>query len=354
MAKVVRRQEVFRSLEADFEQEEDWITIVREGQSENGRNYRRSTLERAVEAGIYNGARMFVDHTDGPPLKRSIQELVSGIAETKLDTSFPDGRARVRGRVEWFNDQFKDFAHRAKQHIGVSHDAMLRGFRRRVNGRKYEDIEEIKAANSVDWVVYPSAGGGFEQFYAKEGVEMSEAIDWDAIDEEMLKEKAPELYKSLTAKRATEGKQKQTDDEEEDEEVEEEGKESRQTSKQLDEKAVESIVMRALESVGQKRAAREETTKKVEAMVNRSTLPDLTKQRVIKQFSTAESFEEDAVKEAIEDAKKEVSAIAGPRVSGMGPTGNGKVAGSTAVAFRAHEAVASAFGIKANNKKEKE
>jgi hypothetical protein len=348
MGNPVRRLDIFRVTEADFG-DEDWITIIREGESENGRNYKRATLEKAVQNRVYENMRMFVDHTDGPPLKRSIRELVSGIDQTKLDTSFPDNMARVRGKLTWYNDEFREFASKAKKHIGVSHDAMLKGFRSHKNGRKYEDIDEIKHCNSVDWVVYPSAGGGFDQFYAKEGVEMAEAIDWEAIDEKMLKEKAPDLYQKLIAVHAKEAEGNEGDG----------GEEPTPTpppvaDPKVIERLVESTVTRVLEGVETKQKTRAEVQGKVSELVARSTLPELTKKRVISQFTGAEAFEEDAVKEAIETAKAEVKAIAGPRVQHMGLTSGGKSNNGTPSLGRAHEALEAAFGIKKTSKKEEE
>src|SRR5207342_152153 len=95
---------------------------------------------------------------------------------------------------------FRKTAKEAKEFIGVSHDARLAGTRSRKNGRRYEDIQEIVKAHSVDWVVYPSAGGGFEQFYATEGIEPMEAIDWDSVTPEMLEENAPKLLDAIKAK----------------------------------------------------------------------------------------------------------------------------------------------------------
>lgn len=342
MTKISGR-EVFQATEATADDDGRlWITIIKEGVSQNNRNYQRKALIDAVDKRVYENARMFVDHTDGPPLKRSIRELVSGIGEVVLDTSFPDGLARVRGEVKWFNKDFEEFAGKAKEHIGVSHDAMLRGSRSMRNGRRYEDIDGITKAHSVDWVIYPSAGGGFEQFVAKEGVEMTDAIDWDAIDEDMLKEHKPELYKALTANRATES---EDDPDDEDEDDEENGQESVKLSRRAVESLIESSLDKALTKVQQKAEAKAEAFRATEALVESSTLPKLTKARVVKSFRGAESFDKKAVEKAIEEAKAEVAAIAGPRVRAMGPSGAAAGSTKSVVTGRAHESIASVFGF---------
>jgi hypothetical protein len=338
-------RDVFRASESSVDDDGvEWITILREGTSENNRRYSRSVLERAVESKVYDGSKMFVDHSDGPPLKRSMRELVSAIGETKLDTSFPDGKARIRGALEWLDEEFHGFAQRAQKHIGVSHDALLRGTRSMKNGRRFEDISEIKKSNSVDWVVWPSAGGGFEpSFLVKEGVEMTDAIDWDAIDEDMLKEKAPDLYKTLTTRAKEEVQNPPPPDGGDDGDGDEGEPEGNPAPQPLLERQIESIVVRAMENVNEKQKQKQISHDQVKAAVNASTLPPLTKERVINSFAGSESFEEKRVTEAIDSAKQEIAAIAGPRVRDMGLSGNGS--SSSHDLGRAHESLVAAFGV---------
>jgi hypothetical protein len=275
-------------------------------------------------------------------MKRSIKELVSGITKTKYVDDHPDGRGRIRGLVKWFNNDFKEFADRAKEHIGVSHDARLAGTRSRVNGRVKEDIAEIVKAHSVDWVVYPSAGGGIEQFYATEGIEPMEAIDWDSVTLDMVEENAPKLATAFKEKYSIPATESKKTDDNEDEKKE--SKKSNGTPAVLDEKAVEEIVTRALESVSAKSEAKAAVQKQVSDEVNKSTLPDKTKQRVIRSFENADKFDADRVKEAIEEAKEELKAAgAGPKVTGVGPS---KQSGTPGSLGRVHEAVEAAFSIK--------
>lgn len=347
---VLRGKEIIQATEATEDDGSSWITLVKEGTSINNRNYKRAALEKAVNDRVYEGINMFVDHSDKPPIKRSFRDLVAGIGETKLDTSFPDGAARIRGRLKWFDEEFGKKAIAAKEHTGISHDAKLWGSRTRLtDGRRYEEIDEIQKVHSVDWVVYPSAGGGFEEFYGREGVEV-EDIDWDAIDEDMLKKHKPDLYKSLT-----ERAQESVDDDEDDEDEEEDPapsvkKGAKPVIKALDEHAIEGIVSKSMDNYFKQRQTSEAVQKQIAGVVNKSTLPALTKERVIKSFDGAESFEEDRVKEAIEDAKNELAAVAGPKIRGAGnsTTGGGTKKQSLG---RAHEAVEAAFSVGLPKKK---
>jgi hypothetical protein len=341
-------RDVFRASEASFDDDETWITIVKEGESINGRNYKKNTLKQAVLQRRYENQRQFVDHSDGPPLKRSIKELVSGITETKYDDTHPDGRARIRGKVKWFNTEFQEFAQKAKEHIGVSHDARLAGTRTRVNGRIKEDIDEIVKVHSVDWVVYPSAGGGYDQFYATEGIEMPDAIDWGSVTLDMVEENAPDLATAFKEKYSTKAKESEGDDDDEDDDEEESGVKHTASKKNgtavaLDEKAIESIVTRVIEGVDKKKSEQAEVHGKIANLVNRSPLPQRTKNRIVASFDGATEFNEERVKESIEDAKTELKeAGAGPKVIGAGPSGKAK----TGSLGRAHESLADAFSLK--------
>lgn len=344
-------REIFDATEAEFDEKEHTatITIVKEGDSINGRNYKKSALKQAVMDRVYEGSRMFVDHSKSPPLKRSIKELVSGVQTTE----YVEGKtSRIRGTVKFFDKDFEEFATRAHEHIGVSHDARLLGTRSRLSdGRVHEDIDQIKTVHSVDWVVYPSAGGGIESFYAQEGVTVSEAIDWGAITQEELEKNAPTL---VTAIKAT----VKVDTDHSKENVEE--VKDPKDAGTLDAKALQTLikdtvkatVIEAQESI-QKDAQNHETiNKSVASVVDKSTLPDLTKARIKRQFTDVTAFDEDKVREAVEEAKKEVSAIAGPKVRNMGLSGTAGKDNKNDLG-RAHEAVSSAFGIRKAPEKKK-
>lgn len=329
----------FTATEAEFDPDEHTatITIVQEGDSINGRNYKKSTLKKAVLDHVYEGVRMFVDHSDKPPIKRSMKELVAGIESTE----FVDGNpARIRGKVKFFDEKFEGFAQRAKEHIGVSHAARLMGTRTRLpNGRIHEDIDLIKQVHSVDWVVYPSAGGQIESFYVQEGVEMPDAIDWGAITKEDLEKNAPELVESIkttvTVKDRTEG-------------VDEPEKEPAPavTQESLSE-MVKKALIEAQESIREEQENKETIAKSVASVVDKSTLPELTKNRIKRQFSTATTFDESAVKEAVDEAKQELAAVAKPKITGMGMSTTGSKGHDLGLA---HEAVAAAFGLKKADK----
>jgi len=153
--------EIIDASEAEFNKDEATgkmtgrIKIIQAGRAKNPRNYRSSALRKAAKEGVYNGLRMFVNHSDKPPTKRSLTEMVAAVESTEYDAKTD----AVYGNVEFFNPDFYNFANAAKKYMGVS-----AAHRIRVNyvqeGRKtIEDVQEIVGGHSVDWVIYPSAGG---------------------------------------------------------------------------------------------------------------------------------------------------------------------------------------------------
>jgi hypothetical protein len=105
---------------------------------------------------------------------------------------------------------------------------------------------------------------------------------------------------------------------------------------------VKKAVIEAQESVRTEQENRESINKSVASVVDKSTLPDLTKTRIKKQFANADKFDEPAVQEAVNEAKQELAAVAKPKITGMGMSGSSSQKKDLG---RAHEAVVAAFGL---------
>lgn len=320
------------------------IRIIKAGVSKNNRNYRPSALKKAAQEGIFNGVRMFVDHTTPgkAPTSRKFYDLVSAIESTEYD----EENKALNGRVEFFDEAFYKRVDRAKKYTGVSIDSVLRGTRHpQPGGRALEDIHEFAQPRSVDWVVYPAAGG---EILAMESEGDENVIDWAALEaeagtltEEELKKNAPSLWKKFHPETTANGlpvhgnaPESTADDEEfvRKEEIDEIVS-ARITAYQTEQKAVQERIASAMEQV--------------RAAFATSGLPDRTQKRLMQGFEAQESFDEAAVQKAIDDAKEELKAAgAGPRITGMGASGSQESTGEVKT-FSAHENVAALFGKKA-------
>lgn len=335
----IRSYDVFDVQEAEFDDEnmEAKITILREGRSKNRRNYSKRVLREAVSSGIFDNIRMFVDHSDKPPVKRSLKELVSATQKTSYEEDALGGK--ITAPVKFFSKDFFEFAKKAKDFMGDSISAHLRVARyHQPDGTVFEDVQKIMKGYSVDWVVFPAAGGGIENFvHEAEGDNSVAAVEWAEITEDMLKENAPDLYQRLTV---------HEDDGDDDDDKDKDGDDDKESVLTLS--AVEAIVERKVAEAqtewNAKQDKQREDASKVADLVDSTPLPATTKARLKKSFD-GQDFVESKVKEAIEEAKAELKeAGAGPKVTGMGVTA--PQSSTKKIAGKAEEAVAAIFGYK--------
>lgn len=323
------------ALEADFNTDPETgkmtasVAIIKAGRAKNPRNYRASALQKAAQEGVYTGLRMFIDHSDKPPTKRRMNELVSAIESTVWDPKLgPKGG--IRGNVEFFDKEFFDYAQAAKKYIGVSADHRIRVVPVQEGQKTIEDVLEIAFARSVDWVVYPSAGGEILQF-ARES-EGDEQVEWADITLDELKANAPQLFEQIKAesKPATEG--------------EDDTPPVTLTPEQVAEMVTKGV-QEAMTKANETSTKRMETAKSTRDYVLKSGLPQRVQNRIITMFSDALEYVETDVQAAVEDAKEELKELGvGPKVTGEGPTGENK-GGSKPSTTNAREGVEAVFGF---------
>lgn len=311
------------------------IRVLRAGKSKNRRNYSPAIVKEAVDNHVFDRARMFRDHDRkrANPQERSINEMVSIIESTSYD----DVSHSMNGRVEFFDRPFYEYAQRAKDYIGVSINALVKGTRQLVAGEVHEEITGWGPARSVDWVMFPAAGGSILAFEDEDVVTMP---DWTQITAEDLKTNAPEVYESILASAEPPPK------------VDPPKKEPTPEQKPDIAKLVAEAIDEERTKANEKAARQKTAGDAVREAFKNSGLPTRTQTRVMASFEGVEEYDEKAVAEAIKSAKEELQEVgAGPRISGMGPsTGGGSTVASQE--FSVHESVRSAFGIKKEASKE--
>lgn len=318
--------DLFEAVEADFSTEESTgalrstNVIIRAGRSKNNREYRESALRTAGAKGLFTGIRMFVDHRRGSlPTQRSVNEMVAGIEKSWYD----EGKKALMGDVVYFDAAFHDKVKRAQGFLGNSISALVRGTRvKDSSGTFYEDISEIVRPKSVDWVIFPAAGGGVESF-ATEG---ENDVDFENLTLEELEANAPALVEELKKKLTPPPV------------------DPKPTPEVISMEAVESIVEKRLSERLQAIEANEAEQAKIREHIGKAALPDRTRTRLMVQFESATTFDAAKVDEAINEAREELKAAgAGPVITGQGPSGDSSVPKTTVM--RASEAVDAAFGI---------
>ena len=310
------------------------VRILKAGKSKNNRNYRASALKEAVEQKLFDGARMFINHDPTkPPLKRPMQEMVSAIEST----SYHEQDQAIDARVEFFDEKFYTFAQRAKKYMGDSINALVRGnVVRASDGTAYEDITGIVQPRSVDWVIFPAAGGEILAFEdeGSEGVE----VDWDKLTLDEVKKNAPHLVQEMEAELKPADPDPKPDDEP--------GDDGAKPLTRADALAIaQEAVQEYIKNDRTEASKREEAAKKVRAKMATSGLPERTRTRVMAAFEGETEYVESKVQSAIDEAKEELKAAGlAPRIQGNGPSD--AKAPVVAGAYSVRESVEAHFGVK--------
>lgn len=307
------------------------VAIIKAGRAKNPRNYRASALQKAAKEGIYNGLRMFVDHSEKPPVKRGFREMVSAVESTHWDPQLgPQGG--IRGVVEFFDEKFFDQVQRAKNYVGVSADHRIKVNYVQEGQRQIEDVLEIAYARSVDWVLYPSAGGEILQF-ARES-EGAEQVEWNDITLDELKANAPQLVAQIEAgvKPATESH-------------DDDPPPAMTLTPEMVSQMIAKGVQEAISARDEKDTKRSDAQKAIREFVTKSGLPNRVQNRLISMFSDALEYVEGDVQAAVEDAKEELKELGvGPRITGEGPSGAASQGGKPTTKT-AREGVEAMFGF---------
>lgn len=130
------------------EKREAKITIIKAGDSKNGRSYSIEAL-RSLMPLLLEDRKMYLDHKNSTA-QRSIKEWAATIRSLKLNGN--DLEAVVQIHDDWLWERAKQ----APEEIGVSIDAM--GTLKQTGDNKLV-VEKIEKLNSVDFVSKPAAGG---------------------------------------------------------------------------------------------------------------------------------------------------------------------------------------------------
>lgn len=309
------------------------VRILKSGTSKNRRTYPPKLVKEAVEKGIFNNIQMFMNHDrqKPEPQSRPLGEMVSAVESTSWD----EATQSMNGRVEFFDRNFYDYAQRARNYMGVSINALVRGNRRTVKGETYEDVTEWVHPRSVDWVTAPAAGGAILAFEDEDDAEM---IDWSKITVEDLKKNAASVYEAITAEAKATAEPPKNDPPEE-------------PAKPVSAAEIAKLVQEGIEAnqkaESDKKSRIDLAAKQVRDAFTKSGLPEKTRARLMAGFEGVEAYDEKAVTTAITEAQEELKAAGarGPQITGMGPTGSASGSAETPAVFSIHESVKSTFGF---------
>jgi hypothetical protein len=141
-----------------------WITPIRPGfgNKRDSFYYPAGPLREAVEAGKFNGRKMYVNHptksgeTERP--ERDLRDWVATVRESVWDGKNNRPRARVHVVDDWAYERWKA----APEDIAFSIIGGGSARPGRVDGRDARIVESLDQIRSVDWVTEAGAGGALE------------------------------------------------------------------------------------------------------------------------------------------------------------------------------------------------
>lgn len=151
-------------------------------QSANGRRYPRQTLERAISGGLYEDAKVNVNHPGpNPDAPRDYADRLGRIRNVRLDEGGLRGDLFFNPKHR-FAEQLIWDAENAPQNVGFSHNAD--GKTRWSNGKQI--VEAITRVHSVDLVADPATSRGL--------FEHTEHLDETAGDSDIPNRMEPQEF----------------------------------------------------------------------------------------------------------------------------------------------------------------
>jgi len=277
--------------EAKFDKGRATVVVIRPGfNSDKSRYYPAEMLKR--DFGVFEGHKMYADHPtveeDKERPERSIKDWVATLSEVTCDDNgVVTGVAEV---IEpWLMQKLASLRDRGMlNEMGISINAVGSASKATIEGSETMVIEKLVAARSVDFVTEPGAGG-IVTFYE------SDRFDIDLVDLEGIKDRRPDLVKTIeaTVRAKIQQEVKRTM------ELEEKVKELEENISTL---TTERDELQGKITEAEKEKAKAEARAIIKEAVDKAELPNAAKEKILERFADAESAKgiEDAIKSEID------------------------------------------------------
>lgn len=162
------------------------ILVIGHGATQDGRRYYgRQALEQAVSEGVFDGVKMFLNHSDplndGRRGHRDVRDYCATVKPGSLEVT----ERGLEGVCHVHSGQLREMLVDpvARGQIGISHDSFVRYRVRQVDGREVQAVQSIQKCNSVDWV---PAGNARGRVVESEGVELMDQEEVRSMVREAL------------------------------------------------------------------------------------------------------------------------------------------------------------------------
>jgi len=171
------------------------IRCISTGLTKNKTIYSFETLRESVD--MFSGVPCFADHGDN----RSVRDVVGWLENARLESDGIYAEFHALEATPWFRGPMMEAYQRGKTDLigfSINGDG-TRHPEKQANGQLAYVVDKIKAIESVDGVINPSAGGQVRKLVADmSGTEEEELMALEKLTLEELKEARPDLYEQIT------------------------------------------------------------------------------------------------------------------------------------------------------------
>ncbi len=276
-----------------------------------GRFYSESAVKDAVK--VFEGIKMYANHpTPTEEKERPERDIRDWVATLKNNSLSPQKNAVGEAHIHagWFKEMVQNLHQIGNlDQLGTSINAIGKGLRQKIEEVETFYVEGLVKGRSVDFVTEPGAGG---QAGLTEST--SDILDALVIDLDTLKEVRPDLVEALKSEgeeitesnKLKEGKHKM--------ELEEQVTTLESQNKVL---AKENTELKTLIETSTVEKAKADTKILVKEAVDKSTLPEAAKNRILDLFKDAADIK--GLEEAIKAEMTYIEKLSGAgKVKGMG------------------------------------
>jgi len=254
--------------------------------------------------------KMYADHqTDEEEKERPEGSIRQWVASLK-NVRFEEGVGIVGDAViiePWLQQKLATLRdQKLLSEMGISIRAAGVGTKGKIDSKDTNVVERITRVRSVDFVTEAGAGGGVLLY------ETERELDIDVINLDVLKERRPDLVKSIEK----EVKETLLKEVKRTMEIEEELKNTKEQLETVTAERDEAQTKLTEAETAQRKA---EAKSVIDEAISKSELPEAAKERLVERFKDAESA--DGIKDAIKAEVDYVNALAeAGKVKGLGPT----------------------------------
>lgn len=285
-------------LEADISKGIAKVIVIKPGFGNPVDNhyYPSETLSRDYP--VFEGVKMYADHQTTEEEKQRPEGSIRQWVASLKNVRFEEGVGIVGDAViiePWLQQKLATLRdQKLLSEMGISIRAAGAGTKGKIDGKETNIVERITRVRSVDFVTEAGAGGGVLLY------ETEKEFDIDIVTIEALKERRPDLVKvienDIREKTLKEVKRMA----ELDDKIKElEGDKVTLTAER------DAAVTKLSEAEKAQRKA--EAKSKIDEVISKSELPEVSKQKLVEKFKDAESA--DGVEDAIKKESDYVNAL---------------------------------------------